>query len=165
MDEVQQLGEMLKQYALSEEHKKQQFEAQCSHWTLSISTLYEQIEHWLQPLKDSGLLDVTREPFLAANASFPAPVSPFASHKLTITLALRSVEFVPEVMGAKGVVSLSVMGLTSDRFGSISLNCTPPSTDWQWRKDRGAKEPEVHLLTADYLAQQLQALIPRQHRD
>ncbi len=165
MDEVGQLGEMLKQYALSEEHKKQQFEAQCSHWTLSINALFEQIEQWLQPLTQSGLLEVTREPFLAANGAFPAPLSPFASHKLTIALALRSVEFVPEVMGAKGVVSLAVMGLTSDRYGSISLVCTPPSHDWQWRKDRGVKDPEVHLLTADYLAQQLQALIPRSLRD
>ncbi len=165
MDEVQQLGEMLKHYAQSEEHKKQQFEVQCSHWTLSINALFERIEQWLAPLKESGLLEIAREPYLAANASFPAPVSPFASHKLTITLALRSVEFVPEVMGAKGVVSLAVMGLTSDRYGSISLVSTPPSEEWQWRKDRGIKEPEVHVLTADYLAQQLQALIPRHHRD
>lgn len=165
MDEVQQLGEMLKQYALSEEHKKQQFEAQCSHWTQSINALYQRIEQWLQPLREGGLVEISREPYLAANASFPAPLSPFASHKLSITLALRSVEFVPEVMGAKGVISLAVMGLTSDRYGSISLVCTPPSEDWQWRKDRGVKEAETHALTADYLAQQLQALIPRPHRD
>lgn len=165
MDEVLQLGEMLKHYALSEEQKKQQFQAQCGQWSQRITALFEHIEQWLQPLKDSGLLQVAREPYLAANASFPAPTSPFASHKLTITLAQRSVEFVPEVMGAKGVISLSVVGLTSDRFGSISLVCTPPSDDWQWRKERGVKDPEVHALTADYLAQQLQALIPRQHRD
>jgi len=165
MDEVRQLGEMLKQYALSEEHKKQLFETQCSHWTQGINALYERIEQWLQPLHEEGLVEISREPYLAANASFPAPLSPFASHKLSITLALRSVEFVPEVMGAKGVISLAVMGLTSDRYGSISLVCTPPSADWQWRKDRGAKEAETHALTADYLAQQLQALIPRPHRD
>ena len=165
MDEVQQLGEMLKQYALSEDHKKQQFEAQCSHWTLSINALFERVEQWLQPLRDGGLMTVVREPYLATNANFPSTASPFASHKLTVTLALRSVEFVPEVMGAKGVISLSVMGLTSDRYGSISLVNTPPSEDWQWRKERGAKDPEVHLLTADYLAQQLQALIPRHHRE
>ncbi|QKZ04340.1 MULTISPECIES: hypothetical protein [Pseudomonas] len=165
MDQVQQLGEMLKHYAQSEEHKKQQFEAQCSHWSVSINGLFERIEQWLQPLRDAGLVELAREPYLATSASFPAPVSPFASHKLVITLALRTVEFVPEAMGAKGQISLAVMGLTSDRYGSISVVCTPPAEDWLWRKERGVKDPEVHPLTADFLALQLQALIPRQHRE
>ncbi|MDE1166602.1 MAG: hypothetical protein PW845_14750 [Pseudomonas sp.] len=164
MDEVQNLGEMLKHYTLSEEQKKQQFEGQCGEWSISIDQLFETIEQWLQPLSATGLLDVQREPYQAASSVFPAPVSPFNSQKMSISLALRTVELIPEVMGPKGVISLSVMGLTSDRFGSISIVRTPPSADWLWRKDRGVKEPEVSPLTSDFLALQLQALIPK-HRD
>jgi hypothetical protein len=161
MDEVQNLGEMLKQYALSEEQKKQQFEAQCGHWASSIRQLFDTIEQWLQPLVASGLVEVLREPYLAASSAYPSPVSPFSSEKMSISLALRTVELMPEVMGAKGVVSLSVVGLTSDRFGSISVVCMPPAPEWVWRKDRGVKEPETSILTADFLALQLQNLIPK----
>jgi hypothetical protein len=161
MDEVQQLANMLQNYAAGEELKKQQFEAQCQAWGQGISDLYRDIEGWLAPLSGAGLLEITREPYIAVDSAFPLPVSPFVSEKLAVTLALRSVELIPQVMAAKGQIVISVVGLTSDRYGSISLVRPATGEAWQWRKDRGIKEPEVHELTADYLAVQLQGLIPR----
>lgn len=161
MDEVQQLATMLQNHAAGEELKKQQFEAQCQAWVQGIGDLYRNIEAWLAPLSAAGLLEITREPYIAVDSAFPLPLSPFVSEKLSITLALRSVELIPQVMAARGQVVISVVGLTSDRYGSISLVQPAAGEPWQWRKDRGIKEAEVHELTADYLALQLQGLIPR----
>lgn len=161
MDEVHQLATMLQNYAAGEERKKQQFEAQCQAWAQGIGELYRDIESWLAPLSSAGLLEITREPYVAVDSAFPLPVSPFVSEKLAVTLALRSVELIPQVMAAKGQVVISVVGLTSDRYGSISLVRPAADEAWQWRKDRGIKDPEVHELTADYLALQLQSLVPR----
>lgn len=161
MDEVRQLGELLTQYAASEEHKQEQFRQQCEHWHQQIGQLFDKIEQWFEPLTAAGSLTITREPWQASSAAFPADVTPFDSHKLLLTLANRTVELVPEVMGSKGTIQLAVEGLTSDRHGSISLVNSPPSADWLWRKEKGAKEPEVIVLTADLLALQLQALVPK----
>lgn len=161
MDEVRQLGDLLTQFASSETFKKQQFSEQCQHWRESIAGLFERIEHWFAPLTSTGQLSLVREPWQASNAHFPPAESPFNSEKLIISLANRVVELVPEVMGAKGSIHIAVAGLTSDRHGSISLVNTPPSADWLWRKERGAKDPEVAVLSADLLALQLQALIPK----
>lgn len=161
MDEVRQLGELLAQHANSEQHKKQQFGQQCEHWRSQIARLFDQIEQWFAPLTGSGHLLITREDWLARNATFSEADSPFHTQKMLISLAARSVELVPEVMGAKGSIHIAVQGLTSDRHGSISLVSTPPSNDWLWRKERGVKEPEVIVLNADLLALQLQALIPK----
>ncbi|WP_213880172.1 hypothetical protein [Pseudomonas sp. dw_358] len=161
MDEVRQLGDLLTQYAASETFKQQQFSEQCAHWHQSIADLFERIEHWFAPLTSSGQLSLARESWQASNAHYPAAESPFNSEKLVVTLAGRVVELVPEVMGAKGSIHIAVQGLTSDRHGSLSLVNSPPSADWLWRKERGAKEPEVAVLSADLLALQLQALVPK----
>jgi hypothetical protein len=54
------------------------------------------------------------------------------------------------------------MGLTAARYGSISLVCLPPSSSWQWRKTNGLKDPDTFAFDANFLAQQLQSLIPRE---
>ncbi|HJR29735.1 MAG TPA: hypothetical protein VJ889_13580, partial [Pseudomonas sp.] len=59
-------------------------------------------------------------------------------------------------------ISLAVMGLTAARYGSISLVCQPSSSDWQWRKTNGLKDPDIFAFDANFLAQQLQGLIPRE---
>lgn len=161
MDEIAQLGEMLRQHALSEEHKKHQFDEQTAAWAASIQQLYASIEQWLQPVLSEGLLELQREPYIAANAAFAATVSPFNTEKLAVTVTGKTVELVPEVMGAKGSITISVVGLPSDRYGSISLVCLPPSTEWAWRKDRGVNQPDLYPFTADFFAQQLQSLIPK----
>ncbi len=54
MDDVQQLGEMLRHYADSEAHKKQQFEVQSARWALKLGELFQQIEQWLEPVNTAG---------------------------------------------------------------------------------------------------------------
>ena len=47
MNDVQQLGEMLRHYAQSEAHKKQVFETQSAQWAVRIGQLFDQIEQCL----------------------------------------------------------------------------------------------------------------------
>ncbi|NNA68844.1 hypothetical protein [Pseudomonas gessardii] len=162
MDDVQQLGEMLRHYADSEAHKRQQFEVQSAHWTRKITELYGQIEQWLAPVKSDGLLAVRREAYVASGPSVPVETSTFKSEKLTIEIAGKPVEFVPEVMGVGGLIALSVMGLTAARYGSISLVLLPGSDDWLWKKTNGLKDPDTFAFDANFLALQLQSLIPRE---
>ncbi|MGL5999607.1 MAG: hypothetical protein ACRC1I_24400 [Pseudomonas proteolytica] len=162
MDDVQQLGEMLRHYADSEAHKRQQFEVQSAHWTQKITELYGHIEQWLAPVKSDGLLQVQREAYVASGPSVPVETSTFKTQKLTIHIAGKPVEFVPDVMGAGGLISLSVMGLTAARYGSISLVLLPGSDDWLWKKTNGLKDPDTFTFDANFLALQLQGLIPRE---
>jgi hypothetical protein len=162
MDDVKQLGEMLRHYAESEAHKKQVFETQSANWAVRIGELFDRIEQWLEPVKAPNLLEVSREAYVASGPSVPVETSTFKTAKLTILITGKPVEFVPEVMGAGGLISVAVMGLTAARFGSVSLVCHPPSTDWQWRKTNGLKDPDIFAFDADFLALQLQSLIPRE---
>jgi hypothetical protein len=41
MDDVQQLGEMLRHYADSEAHKKQQFDLQSARWAQKLGELFD----------------------------------------------------------------------------------------------------------------------------
>jgi hypothetical protein len=52
------------------------------------------------------------------------------------------------------------MGLTAARYGSISLVGLADGA-WQWRKTNGLKDPDTFAFDANFLAQQLQSLIPR----
>jgi hypothetical protein len=162
MNDVQQLGEMLRHYAESEAHKKQLFETQSANWAVRIGELLDHIEQWLEPVKSPNLLEVSREAYVASGPNVPVETSTFNTEKLTILIAGKPVEFVPEVMGAGGLISVAVMGLTAARYGSVSLVCQPPSTDWQWRKTNGLKDPDIFAFDADFLALQLQSLIPRE---
>jgi hypothetical protein len=162
MDDVQQLGEMLRHYAESEAHKKQLFETQSAEWTTRISELFDQIQQWLEPVLAPHLLEVNREAYTASGPSVPVETSTFKSEKLSIVIAGKPVEFVPDVMGAGGQISLAVMGLTAARYGSVSLVCLPTTNGWQWRKTNGLKEADTFVFDASFLAQQLQSLIPRE---
>ncbi len=162
MDDVQQLGEMLRHYAESEAHKKQVFESQSAEWAKRIGALFDQILQWLEPVKAPNLLEVNREVYVASGPSVPVETSPFKTEKLSILIAGKPVEFVPEVMGVGGQICVAVMGFTAARYGSVSLVCLPPSTSWQWRKTNGLKDPDTFEFDANFLAQQLQSLIPRE---
>ena len=98
MDDVQQLGEMLRHYADSEAHKKQQFDLQSARWAQKLGELFGQIEQWLEPVKTVGLLDVHREAYVASSPSLPVESSTFRTEKLTVQITGKAVEFVPEVM-------------------------------------------------------------------
>jgi len=162
MDDVRQLGEMLRHYADSEAHKKQLFETQSADGARHSEELVEQIQQWLEPVLAPNLLEVSREAYVASGPSVPVETSTFKTEKLSITIAGKPVEFVPDVMGAGGQISLAVMGFTAARYGSVSLVCMPSSNGWQWRKTNGLKDPDTFVFDADFLAQQLQSLIPRE---
>lgn len=162
MNDVQQLGEMLRHYAQSEAHKKQVFETQSAQWAVRIGQLFDQIEQWLAPVQVPELLRVSREAYVASGPAVTVESSPFKTEKLTILIAGKPVEFVPQVMGAGGAIALAVAGLTAARYGSISLVCQPPAGEWQWCKTNGLKDPDTFAFDANFLAQQLQGLIPRE---
>ncbi len=162
MNDVQQLGEMLRHYAQSEAHKKQVFETQSAQWAVRIGQLFDQIEQWLAPVQVPELLRVSREAYVASGPAVPVESSPFKTEKLTILIAGKPVEFVPQVMGAGGAIALAVAGLTAARYGSISLVCQPPAGEWQWCKTNGLKDPDTFAFDANFLAQQLQGLIPHE---
>ena len=162
MDDVQQLGEMLRHYADSEAHKKQQFELQSARWALKLGELFQQIEQWLEPVNTAGLLEVHREAYVASGPSVPVETSPFKSEKLTVQITGKNVEFVPDVMGVGGLFSVSVMGLTAARHGSVSLVLPADKNDWLWKKTNGLKDPDTFAFNANFLAAQLQSLIPRE---
>lgn len=161
MDGVQQLGEMLRHYADSEAHKKQQHQAQSVVWAERIEALYGQIEQWLAPVIAPNLLELSRETYVAHGPSVPVETSTFKTEKLTLSITGKAVEFVPDVMGSGGQISLAVMGLTAARYGSISLVYLLASGEWQWRKTNGLKDPDTFVFDANFLTQQLQSLIPR----
>jgi hypothetical protein len=162
MDDVQQLGEMLRHYAESEAQKKQQFELQSARWAQKLGELFEQIEQWLEPVKRAGLLEVRREAYVASSPSVPVEASTFKSEKLNVLITGKSVEFVPDVMGADGFISVAVMGLTAARHGSVSLVLPADKNDWLWKKTNGLKDPDTFAFDANFLAAQLQSLIPRE---
>ena len=162
MDDVQQLGEMLRHYADSEAHKKQQFDVQSARWAQKLGELFGQIEQWLEPVKCAGLLEVHREGYIASGPSLPVETSPFKTEKLTVHITGKAVEFVPDVMGAGGLISVAVMGLTAARHGSVSLVLPAEKNDWLWKKTNGLKDPDTFAFDANFLASQLQSLIPRE---
>lgn len=162
MDDVQQLGEMLRHYADSEAHKKQQFDLQSARWAQKLGELFGQIEQWLEPVKTVGLLDVHREAYVASSPSLTVESSTFRTEKLTVQITGKAVEFVPEVMGTGGLINVSVIGLTAARHGSISLVLPPEKHDWLWKKTNGLKDPDTFAFDANFLAAQLQSLIPRE---
>ncbi|MCO7611674.1 MULTISPECIES: hypothetical protein [Pseudomonas chlororaphis group] len=161
MDDIQQLGEMLRHYAASEAHKKQVFDDQSRVWASRIHQLFDQIEGWLAPVLLPDLLELRREPYVAFSPAVALEVSPFKSEKLSIVVTGKAVEFVPDVMGPNGQISLAVMGLTAARLGSVSLVGEACGT-WQWRKTNGLKDPDIFVFDGNFLAAQLQSLIPRE---
>ncbi|MCD9568479.1 hypothetical protein [Pseudomonas protegens] len=161
MDDIQQLGEMLRHYAACEAHKKQLFDSQSVVWARRIHQLFGQIEDWLAPVLLPDLLALQREPYVAFSPAVPLEVSTFKSEKLTIHIAGKPVEFVPDVMGPQGQIFLAVIGLTAARLGSVSL-VGEASGGWQWRKTNGLKDPDVFAFDGNFLAAQLQSLIPRE---
>ncbi|MCK6189215.1 MULTISPECIES: hypothetical protein [unclassified Pseudomonas] len=161
MDDVQQLSEMLRHYADSEAHKKQQLDIQSARWTHKLDELFQQIEHWLEPVKTVGLLEVGRQVYTASGPSVPVETSTFKTQKLTVQITGKTVEFVPDVMGAGGSISIAVLGLTAARHGSVSLVLAADKNDWLWKKTNGLKDPDTFGFDANFLAAQLQSLIPR----
>lgn len=161
MDEVQRLGELLSANQRNEEHKHQQFHTDLAHWESSILKLYEQIEGWMAPLKNSGQMVLEYEPHLAQSKGYPDENSPFRTQRMTLSFASRQVVFVPDAMGPKGQVSIAASGLSVHAQEQIALTLAPPAEQWMMNKRIGVKESETLPFTADGLAKQLQTLVPQ----
>jgi len=80
---------------------------QSARWALKLGELFQQIEQWLEPVNTAGLLEVHREAYVASGPSVPVETSPFKSEKLTVQITGKNVEFVPDVMGVGGLISVS----------------------------------------------------------
>jgi len=162
MDEIQRLGELLSANQRNEEQKHQQFHTGLAQWEASIKALYQQIEAWLKPLIDSGQISVEYEPHLAQSKGYPDENSPFRTQRMTLTIAGRQVAFIPDAMGAKGLVSVAATGLSVHAQEVVTLSCQDPAQGSQWleKKRIGVKESDAQPFTADYFAKQLQALVP-----
>jgi len=52
--------------------------------------------------------------------------------------------------------------LTAARHGSVSLVLPADKNDWLWKKTNGLKDPDTFGFDANFLASQLQSLIPRE---
>lgn len=102
------------------------------------------------------------EPHLAQSTGYPDENSPFRTLRMTLTIARRQVAFIPDAMGAKGSVSIAATGLSVHPQEMVSLSCQDPAQGTQWleKKRIGVKESDAQPFTADYFAQQLQALVP-----
>jgi hypothetical protein len=161
MDEIQRLGELLVANQRHEQEKHERFHADIARWGASILALYGQIEQWLKPLVDAGHIRLEFEPHLAQSKGYPDEHSPFHSQRLTLTIMNRQVVFVPEAMGNKGIVSVDVSGLSLHGQEQFTLSQAPGANDWLLRKRTGVKEQEPQVLTADYLARELQNLVPQ----
>jgi len=162
MDEIQRLGELLSANQRNEDQKHQQFHTDLAQWEATILKLYEQIEQWLKPLIASGQISLDYEPHLAQSKGYPDENSPFRTQRMTLSIAGRQVVFVPDAMGAKGLVSIAATGLSLHGQEQVWLICTNPSgsADWVQKKRIGVKESEAQAFTADHFAKQLQSLVP-----
>lgn len=160
MDEVQRLGELLDANKRNEEHKHQQFQSDFAHWEASIAGLYQQIEGWMAPLKNSGQMTFEYEPHLAQSKGYPDENSPFRTQRMTLSFAARQVVFVPDAMGPKGQVSITATGLSMHAQEQITLSLASYDGEWQVTRRTGLKESATYPFDVNFFAKQLQTLVP-----
>jgi hypothetical protein len=58
--------------------------------------MFDQIQQWLEPVKAPNLLEVSREAYVASGPSVLVETSTFNTEKLSILIAGKPVEFVPD---------------------------------------------------------------------
>ncbi|WP_346831347.1 hypothetical protein ABDX87_02050 [Pseudomonas abietaniphila] len=161
MDEIQRLSELLSANQRFEEQKHQRFRDDLTQWNASIEALYQQVEDWLAPLVEAGQTRFEYEPHLAQNKGYPDENSPFMTRRMCFALGTHPVEFVPDAMGSKGQVSLSVSGLSLHGQEKYSLQLDAGRRDWMLRKTVGVKDAEPLAFTADYFGRLLQGVVPQ----
>ncbi len=161
MDEIQRLSELLIANQHYEEQKHQRFHDDLARWSASIDALYQQVEDWLKPLVDAGQIRFEYEPHLAQNKGYPDENSPFRTRRMGFSLAAHQVAFVPDAMGPKGQVSLSVSGLSLHGQEKYILQLDAEARDWILKKTVGVKDSEPQVFTADYFGRLLQGVIPQ----
>ncbi|TDV72155.1 hypothetical protein [Pseudomonas sp. LP_7_YM] len=161
MDEIHRLSELLIANQRYEEQKHQRFHDDLAQWNASIDALYEQVEIWLKPLVDAGQTAFEYEPHLAQSKGYPDENSPFRTRRMGFYVGAHTVSFVPDAMGAKGQVSISVSGLSLHGQEKYSLHLDAGSRDWMLKKTVGVKDAEPLAFTADYFGKLLQGVVPQ----
>jgi hypothetical protein len=161
MDEIQRLSELLIANQRFEEQKHQRFHDDLAQWNASIEALYQMLEAWLKPLVDAGQTAFEYEPHLAQSKGYPDENSPFRTRRMGFALAAHQVSFVPDAMGPKGQVSVSVSGLSLHGQEKYSLQLDAGRRDWMLRKTVGVKDSEPTAFTADQFGRLLQGLVPQ----
>jgi hypothetical protein len=161
MDEIQRLSDLLTSNQRFEELKHQRFHTDLEQWQASIDALYLQVEDWLKPLVERGQLSFEYEPHLAQSKGYPDENSPFRTRRMGFALATHPVAFVPEAMGPKGQVNVSVSGLSLHGQEKYTLQLDPGRREWMLKKTVGVKDSEPLAFTADYFGQLLQAVVPQ----
>ncbi|MGH8419535.1 MAG: hypothetical protein ACRER8_20000 [Pseudomonas sp.] len=161
MDEIQRLSELLIANQRYEEQKHQRFHDDLAQWNANIDALYEQVESWLKPLVDAGQTSFEYEPHLAQSKGYPDENSPFRTRRMSFNLGTHAVAFVPDAMGAKGQVSISVSGLSLHGQEKYSLQLDAGRREWMLRKTVGVKDAEPLAFTADYFGRLLQGVVPQ----
>ena len=161
MDEIQRLSELLTANQRYEENKHQRFHDDLTQWNASIDALYQRVEEWLAPVVEAGQTRFEYEPHLAQSKGYPDENSPFRTRRMGFFLAAHQVAFVPDAMGPKGQVSLSVSGLSLHGQEKYSLQLEPGHRDWMLKKTVGVKDSEPLAFTADYFGRLLQGVVPQ----
>ncbi len=161
MDEIQRLSELLMSNQRYEEQKQKRFHDDLAAWSASIDALFQQVESWLKPLVDARQTRFDYEPHLAQTKGYPDDNSPFRTRRMGFSLAAHQVAFVPDAMGPKGQVSISVSGLSLHGQEKYSLLLDEQSREWMLKKTVGVKDSEPVVFTADYFGRLLQAVVPQ----
>ena len=161
MDEIQRLSELLMANQRFDEQKQQRFLDDMAQWNASIDALYLQVEDWLKPLVEAGQINFEYEPHLAQSKGYPDENSPFRTRRMSFLLGSHSVAFVPDAMGSKGQVSLSLSGISLHGQEKYSLQREAGQRDWMLRKTVGVKDSEPVAFTADHFGRLLQAVVPQ----
>ncbi len=161
MDEIQRLSDLLSANQRYEEQKHQRFVDDLAQWNASIEALYQTVEGWLKPLVDAGQTRFEYEPHLAQSKGYPDENSPFMTRRMGFFLGAHEVSFVPDAMGSKGQVSVSVGGVSLHGQEKYSLYREAGQRDWLLKKTVGVKDSEPLIFTADYFGKLLQGVVPQ----
>ncbi|MFJ5300224.1 hypothetical protein ACIQAL_27345 [Pseudomonas sp. NPDC088368] len=161
MDEIQRLSDLLAANQRYEEQKQQRFQDDLAQWNASIEALYAQVGTWLKPLIDAEQTRFEYEPHLAQGKGYPDENSPFMTRRMSFFLGNHEVAFVPDAMGAKGQVSVSLAGVSLHGQEKYSLQLDPLRRDWLLKKTVGVKDSEPVAFTADHFGKLLQAVVPQ----
>lgn len=161
MDEIQRLSELLMANQRYEEQKHQRFQDDLAQWNASIEALYLQVEDWLKPLVEAGQTHFEYEPHLAQSKGYPDENSPFRTRRMSFLLGTHQVAFVPDAMGPKGQVGLSVTGVSLHGQEKYSLQREAGHRDWMLKKTVGVKDSEPVTFSADHFGRLLQAVVPQ----
>ena len=123
--------------------------------------MFDDIQQWLEPVQAPNLLEVSREAYVAFGPEH-AGRDLDVQDRETEHRDCRQTGGVRAGCDGRGrQISLAVMGLDRGALWQRFAGVPAASSEWQWRKTNGLKDPDTFAFDANFLAQQLQSLIPR----